>query len=63
MKKVNTILGQDLYVGSDESKNFKPWYNIVPNGGPAPAKGYYSAEFIASQKKIAVCHFFPEKRV
>lgn len=58
MKKVNTILGHDLYIGQDESKNFKPWYNIVPIGWPAPVKGFYSAEFIAKQKNIAVSHFF-----
>jgi hypothetical protein len=58
MKKVTTIRNFDLYVGQDESRNFKPWYNIVPKGNPAPEKGYYSAEFIAKQKGVAVSHFF-----
>ena len=62
MKKVATIKNLDLYVGKDESKNFKPWYNIVPCGYPAPTTGYYSAEYIARIKKIAVSHFFTGKQ-
>jgi hypothetical protein len=58
MKKVNTVLGYDLYVGHDESKNFKPWYNIVKRDEPVPEKGYYSAEFIAKQKRINPSFFF-----
>lgn len=61
MKKVNTVLGQDLYIGKDESKNFKPWYAIVPSGSPAPTCGVYSPEFIAKQKKINVAFFFLER--
>ena len=61
MKKVNTIRGYDLYVGKDESKNFKPIYNIVPKGSPPPSTGYYSAEYIAKIKKVAVSHFFTDK--
>ena len=61
MKKVATVLGQDLYVGKDESKNFKPWYAIVPSGSPAPTGGYYSAEYIAKQKKINPSFFFIER--
>jgi hypothetical protein len=61
VKKVNTILGQYLYIGQDESKNFKPWYNIVPSGSPAPTTGVYSPELIAKQKKINVAFFFLER--
>jgi hypothetical protein len=61
MKKVNTVLGQDLYIGKDESKNFKPWYAIVPSGSPAPTTGVYSPELIAKQKKINVAFFFLER--
>lgn len=61
MKKVNTVLGQDLYIGKDESKNFKPWYSIVPSGSPAPTTGVYSPELIAKQKKINVAFFFLER--
>ncbi len=60
MKKVATVLGHDLYVGQDESKNFKPWYNIVASGKPAPVKEYYSAEFIARQFKVSPSFFFPK---
>jgi len=58
VKKVATVLGQDLYIGKDESKNFKPWYNIVKSGSPAPTTGFYSPEVIAKQKKINVAFFF-----
>ena len=58
MKKINTVQGYDFYVGKDESKNFKPWYNIVKSGSPAPTTGYYSPELIAKQKKINVAFFF-----
>ena len=61
MKKVSTILGQDLYVGKDESKNYKPWYNIVPCGSPAPITGFYSPEYIAKEKKIHPKYFFPNE--
>lgn len=60
MTKVATIKNLDLYVGKDESKNFKPWYNIVPKNSPTPAKGYYSPEFIARQFKVSPSFFFPE---
>ena len=60
MTKVSTVLGYDLYIGQDESKNFKPWYAIVKCGEPVPTKGYYSAEFVAKQFKINPSFFFQE---
>ena len=59
MKKVNTVLGYDLYIGQDEKTNFKTWYNIVPSGSPAPTIGYYSPEHIAKIKKVSPSFFFP----
>lgn len=59
MKKVNTVLGYDLYIGQDEKTNFKTWYNIVPSGSPAPTVGHYSPEYIAKIKKVSPSFFFP----
>jgi len=60
MTKINTVRGLDLYVGKDESKNFKPWYAIVPSGKPKPESGFYSAEFVAKQFKVSPSFFFKE---
>lgn len=60
MTKITTVRGLDLYKGTDPSKNFKPWYAIVPSGSPAPTTGVYSPELIAKQKKINVAFFFLE---
>lgn len=58
MKKVNTVQGYDFYVGQDESKNFKPWYNIAKCGEQVPTKGFYSAEYVAKQFKLSPSFFF-----
>jgi hypothetical protein len=55
MKKVNSNLGYDFYTGTEDGKS---WYNIVPKGSPTPDAGYYSAEYIAKQKKVPVRYFF-----
>jgi hypothetical protein len=56
MKKVNTANGYDFYVGKDKEKNIW-YYNIVPQGSPSPAGGYYSKHHIASIKKVSAVLF------
>jgi len=51
MQKVNTANGYDFYTGKDKEKNIW-YYNIVPEGSPAPGGGYYSKYHIAGIKGV-----------
>lgn len=50
MYKVITANGYDYYEGVDEKTGDK-YYNLVPEGSPAPSGGY-AAEYICAIKKV-----------
>ena len=50
MKKIATKFNYDFYIGWN--KQFKPYYNIVPEGQPEPKGGYMSAAYICWIKKV-----------
>ena len=45
--KIATCNGYDYYEGRDRGT---PYYCLVPEGGPAPAGGYYSHEYACAIK-------------
>ena len=55
MIKVNTVFGDDFYIGADS--NGYPLYNIVPEGSDVPQGGYSDKEYIAKVKNADVNEF------
>lgn len=49
MRKIATHSGYDYYVGCDKKGTY---YNLVPEGQPAPKGGYYSHEYICGIKHV-----------
>lgn len=49
MKKVNTVLGYDLYIGNSLNDVV---YNAVPEGSKTPEGGYLDIDYIAKVKNI-----------
>lgn len=49
VEKIATEEGYDFYMGTNDGKYF---YNVVPEGTPAPDKGYYSVQDILKQQDI-----------
>jgi hypothetical protein len=49
VEKIATEEGYDFYMGINDGKYF---YNVVPEGTPAPDKGYYSVQDILKQQDI-----------
>jgi len=52
MKKVATFNGYDFYTGVTKKGIY---YNIVPEGTPAPKGGYYDKKYILSIKGLPDC--------
>lgn len=54
MKKVTTANGYDYYEGVKETGRRKGemYYNLVPEGSPPPAGGYYSSNYICNIKGV-----------
>ena len=49
MKKVATLNGYDYYIGQSKKGVF---YNLVPEGQPAPNGGYYNSNYICKVKGV-----------